>query len=156
MPAITLAKALKLKNRLTGRLNQVQCDIQTYNSVLKEQANKVDVPALAKRRDEIQESLIGLKTRISVANAKIQENLIRMGEYKSKLAFLGSIHVRDGEERHGYQNTPIVWVAAITKADIDSEKLRLETTIDRLQDEVDVYNHTATVEIPQSYLDLAS
>lgn len=156
MPQITLAKALKLKNRLAGRLNQTQEDIRTYNSVLKEQENKVNVNALAKRRDEIQESLVGLKTRIATANVKIQESLIRMGEYKNKLSFLDTIHVRDGEERHGYQNTSIVWVAAIKKADIDAEKLKLEAAIDRMQDEVDTYNHTTTVDVPQGYLDLAS
>jgi len=34
MASISLAKALKLKNRLAGRLNKVQNDIVTYNSVL--------------------------------------------------------------------------------------------------------------------------
>ena len=33
MAEITLAKALKVKNRLTGRLAKVQADIQAYNSV---------------------------------------------------------------------------------------------------------------------------
>jgi|GEM_PF-6542197 len=33
MAEITLAKALKVKNRLTGRLSKIQGDIQTYNSV---------------------------------------------------------------------------------------------------------------------------
>ena len=33
MAEITLAKALKVKNRLAGRLAKVQADIQAYNSV---------------------------------------------------------------------------------------------------------------------------
>ena len=33
MVQINLAKALKIKNRLAGRLAKVQTDIQTYNSV---------------------------------------------------------------------------------------------------------------------------
>ena len=33
MAEITLGKALKIKNRLTGRLAKVQVDIQTFNSV---------------------------------------------------------------------------------------------------------------------------
>jgi hypothetical protein len=33
MAEITLAKALKVKNRLAGRLAKAQADIQVYNSV---------------------------------------------------------------------------------------------------------------------------
>lgn len=156
MAQITLAKALKLKNRLAGRLSKVQEDISTYNSVLKEQVGKVDIPACVKLRDQIQESLIGLKTKIILANGEIQETLIRMGETKSKLTFLEMIPVRDGQERHGYQNTEITWVAAISKADIDAERKKLESEIDAMQDKVDTFNHTQRLEIPQTYLDLAS
>ena len=39
MPEITLAKALKIKNRLTGRLAKVQSDVTTYNSVPEKQAD---------------------------------------------------------------------------------------------------------------------
>lgn len=156
MASITLAKALKLKNRLAGRLAKVQGDIQTYNSVLKEQAGRVDVPACIKLYDQLQETLIGLKTKIILANSPIQETLIRMGELKAKMSFLDMIHVRDGAERHGYQNTEVVWVATLTKEKIDAERKTLETQIDALQDSVDSFNHTTKLEVPQSYLDLAS
>ena len=67
MAEITLGKALKIKNRLTGRLAKVQADIQAYNSVPEGQSGQVNVPALAKTRDELVEALIGLKTTISEA-----------------------------------------------------------------------------------------
>ena len=46
MAEITLGKALKIKNRLAGRLAKVQADVQAYNSVPEGQAGQVDVPAL--------------------------------------------------------------------------------------------------------------
>jgi hypothetical protein len=46
MAEITLGKALKVKNRLTGRLAKVQADIQAFNSVPAGQADQVNVPAL--------------------------------------------------------------------------------------------------------------
>lgn len=153
---ITLAKALKLKNRLAGRLVKVKNDIQTFNSVLKEQVGKVDVQACVKLYDQLQEALIGLKTRIVLANSPIQETLIRMGELKDKMSFLDMIQIRDGVERHGYQNTEITWVAVLTKEKIDAERKTLETQIDTLQDSVDSFNHSTKLEIPSSYLDLAS
>ena len=48
MAEITLAKALKVKNRLTGRLAKVQADIQAYNSVPEGQADQVNVPIKVK------------------------------------------------------------------------------------------------------------
>jgi hypothetical protein len=156
MASISLAKALKLKNRLAGRLNKVQNDIVTYNSVLTEQANKVDVAALCKLRDEIADNLIALKTRIIVSNAEIQGDLIRQGELKSKLSWLATLDTRDGKERHGYQNTEVTWTATLKKKDVDDETRKLETEIDSIQDKLDSFNHTKKVEVADRSLELAS
>jgi uncharacterized protein with HEPN domain len=156
MPQISLAKALKLKNRLAGRLNKVQSDIQTYNSVLAEQANQVDVPALCKLRDQIAESLVVLKTKIVFGNSEIQADLIRQGELKSKLAWLATLETRDGKERHGYQNTEVTWVASVKKKDVDQETKKLEAEIDAIQDKLDSYNHTKKIEVSDEALNLAS
>jgi len=156
MASISLAKALKLKNRLAGRLNKVQNDIVTYNSVLTEQSGKVDVPALCNLRDEIAENLIALKTRIIVSNAEIQGDLIRQGELKSKLTWLATLDTRDGKERHGYQNTEVTWTATLKKKDVDDETRKLETEIDAIQDKLDCFNHTKKVEVADRSLELAS
>lgn len=156
MPNISLAKALKLKNRLAGRLNKVQQDIQMYNSVLEEQAGQVDVMALNKLRQEIVDALVSLKTKIILGNAKIQERIIRQGELKSQMAWLQGINTRHGKERHGYQNTEVVWVAAIQKADVDKQTKVLEAEIDAIQDALDAFNHEFQIEVAQRTLDLAS
>jgi hypothetical protein len=156
MASISLAKALKLKNRLAGRLNKVQIDIAQFNSVLTEQAGKVDVDALCKLRDEIAENLITLKTRIIVSNAEIQGDLIRQGELRSKLTWLATLDTRDGKERHGYQNTEVTWTATLKKKDVDDETRKLETEIDAIQDKLDTFNHTKRVEVPDRSLELAS
>lgn len=156
MPELTLAKCLKLKNRLAGRLAEVQTDIQCYNSTLEEQANVVDIPARIKERNEIVEALIALKTNLMRANAPIQGDLIRQGELKSSIQFLAGIQTRDGKERHGYQNTEIVYKAVLKKNDLDNQKRALEKEIDGIQDKVDTFNHQTRIEIPQRTLDLAS
>jgi hypothetical protein len=51
MADITLAKALKVKNRLAGRLAKVQADIQAYNSVPQGQSDQVNVPTLMQARE---------------------------------------------------------------------------------------------------------
>lgn len=153
---ITLAKALKLKNRLAGRLSKVQTDIQTYNSVLTEQKDKVDVPGLIKTREEIVDCLVAIKTAIIHANAPIHERLIRQGELRAKIEFLNSVPTRDGQERHGYQNTEITWTATLKKNEVDAQVRACEAEIDSIQDELDQFNHTKKIEVPQRALDLAS
>jgi len=156
MPELTLAKCLKVKNRLTGRLSEVQSDIQCYNSVLEEQAGKVDIKALLERRGQIVESLVDLKTRLMKANTPIQGDLIRQGELKGTVQFLQGIQTRDGVERHGYQNTEVKYVAVLKKQDLDNQRRELEKEIDAIQDKVDAFNHQTRLEVPQRTLDLAS
>jgi hypothetical protein len=80
MATITLAKALKIKNRLTGRLAKVQADIQAYNSVPEGQADQVNVPALMKTREELVAALVGLKTAINEANREAQRDIYDLAE----------------------------------------------------------------------------
>lgn len=156
MPEISLAKCLKVKNRLAGRLQTVQSDIQTYNSVLEEQQGQVDIKALLETRAEIVTALIDLKTQLAKANLQIQADLIKQGELKSTIDFLKGISTRHGVDRHGYQNTEVRYVATLQKQDVDKLQRALEREIDEIQDRLDFYNHKTGLEISQRTLDLAS
>jgi len=124
--------------------------------VLVEQAGKVDVSALLKQRSLIKQALLALKTALYNANKGIQEVIFELAEKKNDINFYQSINTRDGEERHDYQNTSLTYKACLTKNEIDGLVKELEGQIDILQDRIDVYNHTAKIELPQIVLDLAS
>lgn len=156
LTSITLAKALKVKNRLAGRLNKLNSDILHNNSVLKENENKVNVEKLIASRDELVESLIQLKSALYIANSGIQETLYRLAEKKAEVQNLSALPTRDGNERHAYQNTEVVWVAYLKKEDVDLKVKKLESEIDAFQDSIDEYNNTKKIEINQKVLDLAS
>ncbi len=156
MPNISLAKALKVKNRLTGRLNKTTETIQSFNSVLETQANDVDVTEQLKMRDRIKDALITLKTAIYHGNSEIQQSIYTLGEAKSEIAFYGCVSTHDGVQPHSYQNTPVKYVATLKRADVDAKLAQLENTIDQLQDKLDEYNHSTKIEVPQEVLDLAS
>jgi hypothetical protein len=154
---ITLAKALKVKNRLTGRLAKVQADIQTYNSVPEGQANQVNVPALLKTREELVEALVHLKTAINDANREVQRDIYLLAEKKAMAQFLGGLNTRHGPQPAVYPNTTEVqYVAALKKADVDARMARLEKEIDQLQDTLDHFNHVRKVEVDGRVLELAS
>lgn len=154
---ITLAKALKVKNRLAGRLAKVQIDIQTYNSVPAAQAGQVDVPALVKLRAELVEALVGLKTAVNQANREVQRDIYDLAENKAAVQFLQTVNTRHGAQPATYPNTgEVTYVAALKKADVDAQVARLEKDIDRLQDKLDHFNHAHKIEVVAAVLELAS
>jgi len=152
---ISVAKALKLKNRLAGRMSKAESTIRQYNSTLAGQELK-NIADLVKERDEIMESLVALKTTIIRANIPIQGMIIRQGELKSKIEHLNTLTTTDGAIRHAYQNTEVVHTAFLKKSDVDNMVRALEREIDALQDKLDEFNHGTKVEVDQKWLDLAS
>ena len=154
---ITLAKALKVKNRLAGRLAKVQADIQAYNSVPEGQADQVNVPALMKTREELVGALVTLKTAINEANREAQRDIYDLAEKKATAQFLAGVNTRHGPQPPVYPSTvEVVYVAALKKADVDGLVARLEKEIDQLQDRLDQFNHDRRIEVDGRALELAS
>jgi hypothetical protein len=154
---ITLAKALKLKNRLAGRLAKIQEDIHTYNSVPEGQADQVNVPARMKTREELVGALVGLKTAINEANREVQRDIYDLAEKKATAQFLAGVYTRHGPQPPVYPSTTEVsYVAALKKADVDVLVARLEKEIDQLQDRLDQFNHVHKIEVDGRILELAS
>jgi hypothetical protein len=153
---ITLAKALKVKNRLAGRLAKVQADIQAYNSVPEGQAGQVNVPALMKSREELVDALVVLKTAINDANRHAQRDIYDLAEKKAMAQFLAGVDTRHGPQPAVYPTTKEAnYVAALKKADVDALVLRLEKEIDQLQDRLDQFNHDRKVEVDGRILELS-
>jgi hypothetical protein len=157
MAEITLAKALKVKNRLAGRLAKVQADIQAYNSIPEGQAGQVNVPAFMKAREELVGALVSLKTAINDANREVQRDIYELAEKKGTAQFVGGVNTRHGPQPAVYPNTTEVsYVAALKKADVDALVVRLEKEIDQLQDKLDQFNHVHKIEVDGRILEMAS
>jgi hypothetical protein len=157
MAEITLAKALKVKNRLAGRLAKVQADLQAYNSVPEGQVDQVNVPALMQTREELVGALVGLKTAINEANREVQRDIYDLAEKRATAQFLAGVNTRHGPQPAVYPNTTEVsYVAALKKAEVDGLVAGLEKEIDQLQDRLDQFNHAHRIEVDGRTLELAS
>lgn len=153
---IQLSKGLKLQKRLAGRFAEVTGKIQLKNSVLKEQAGQTNIQSLIELKAQLSEALVDLKFALYKGNAKVQERLFILAEKKGEVDFYRNLNIREGVERHSYQNTSVEYVAFI-KEELATQKVKeLEKEIDRLQDQIDEYNYTTKIEIKQSTLDLGS
>lgn len=154
--SISLSKALKIKNRLAGRMTDTQSNIETYNSVLDTRQNEVDVAKLYELRGQLVEALITLKTAISDANGKQRHNLYEIEEVRGSITFLKGLNTRTGAEPAYGREKDQVYVAALKKKDVDITVKKLEGRLDELQDQIDTYNVTTKIEVSEEILNLAS
>jgi len=143
---MTLAKALKLKNRLAQKINNLKEEIQTENSARTDDPRKIKVEDLMIELKETIEKLIKLKISIFVASTPMRENILRLGELKSTILFLKGINTREGKIDN-YGDNDIEYSVVFDKIYIKKKVINCEEEIDSLQDELDQFNHKTEIEI---------
>jgi hypothetical protein len=143
--AITLAKALKLKNRLVEQIRKVEEDIRMFNSRPSGADGVVDVEALFEQRQNAVKKLIELKQKIITANGPIREKILTIAKKKAEIDFLKGINTSSGKVT--YQGTELLeYKAAFTKNKVDTQVTALEAEVDALQDNIDQHNYTTSIE----------
>jgi hypothetical protein len=154
--AISVAQALKLKNRLSGQIKKVNDDILTYNSMPEGNA-EVSMKTLWEQRQALSEGLTWLKTAIHRANVEggIQRRIFVLGEKKALITTLQSLNTKHGLEE-SYRGTSINYVAFKRKADVDRDVRTLEKEIDAIQEEIDQFNHTHRIEVQSELVALVN
>ncbi len=159
MPAeegLTLAKALSVKNRLAGRLAQARNNVETYNSVLEgqRQPGGVDVRAELERFGKLQDALITVKAAIQRANVPVYEDILRLGEIKSRLQMLNGLDTKHGSEP-SFNGLEFRYDATIQKPEVLHMIRALEAEIDTTQDRINQHNAATRIELPSEVLDLS-
>jgi hypothetical protein len=144
---ITLAKALKLKNRLAGRVAKLTADVQTYNST-QDGAEQADVRGKYEERGVLVRRLTDLKLTIAQANLPVQRAIFELAELKAEVALLAGLNTKHGTFQEGYPTAgQVTYVAQIRKADADRMVEQLERRIDEFQDRLDAFNNQTAVPV---------
>ena len=143
---MTLAKALKKKNRLTQKISKLQQEIQRENSVREDDPRKIKVEDLFNELDCKVAELIKLKIVIFIASTPMRENILRLSELKSKIVFLQGISTTEGMVS-SYGEDTVKFIAVYDKLFVRDSIESCEKQIDEIQDELDKFNHTTTVEV---------
>jgi hypothetical protein len=156
--AITLHAALKLKNRLAGRLVEVTENIQTSNSRLEGSEAELDPKELWETRNKLSDALVTLKTAIHRANVEggQQKRIFQIGEKKGVATLLKQLSTANGPTRERYSEETLTYVAFKKKKDVLAETRQLEREIDAIQTEIEGFNHTHKIEIAQDIVDLGN
>lgn len=144
---IALAKALKLKNRLAGKVTKLTITVQTYNST-QQTGEQIDARAAYAERADLVRRLADLKHAIARANAPIQRDILELAELKAEVALLAGLNTKHGTFLEGYPAAgQVAYVAQFRKTDVDAMTDALEARIDALQDKLDTFNAQVRVAV---------
>jgi hypothetical protein len=144
---MNIKTALKHKKKLASKINEEFNKMSKYNSV-ESGANRVySARESMSNWKELTNELIGLKTKIHLANAKVYGKIFRMSELKSQLSSLKGLDCTEGKfsDRYGMRDTPIVKEAEIGLLERDQMIMDMELEIEKLQEELDEHNATTTI-----------
>jgi hypothetical protein len=153
MKSISLAQALKQKNRLAGEVARLRLIVQRENSRKESKPSRTDVRKAFEESVARSRELAALKGSIAEANAGvvagghgIYGKLNLQAELRGLIAFLKELDAKEGEEveRVGFlsrdEATRAVYVAEIKRDEIDRSVATYQGEIEHLQDEIDEFN----------------
>ncbi len=144
---ITLAQALKEKNRLAGEITNLWNLVQRENSCWENHTRCIDIRQTLETIGTYTEKLIELKTKIGKANKDNLENMYSLEELKNKISKLDGIDTGEDIKFLGVrEETKMVRSAEVKASEILKMKKALQIECNRLQDALDAYNVRNTIE----------
>ncbi len=146
---VNLARALKEKNRVAGRLAKARELVGRENSRDKNVPRGIDVSETYSLAKTLRDRLVSIKSAIAEANSPIVSKIIELDEVKSEISYLNGLDVKEGKFVSTNYGTriEIELDAVIRQPQVLDEVTALQARADRLQDELDEFNATTKIEI---------
>lgn len=146
---VSIARALKEKNRVAGRLAKARQLVDEENSKEKKVPRGVDVKAVYDEAKMLIDRMVAIKTAIAVANQPIVGTVVELAEVKSEIAYLNRLDVKAGVFEEPCYGGKVVkeYDAVLKKAEVLAEVDALQRRADELQDALDEFNASVKVEI---------
>jgi hypothetical protein len=145
---MTIARALKEKNRIAGKIKKLQNDIQKYNHTRDDRPSDYNSNELYEELQTQIKALIELKTKLANANIGILEKLIQLSEVKSAISFWSNFRtgqefepIKDSKYVNGeYVTVEISGGHTISNKVVQERIVSMQLFADSLQDDIDEYN----------------
>lgn len=146
---ISLSKALKIKNRLAGRMARVKASVTGYNSQ-RATAEQVSVRPLYELYVRLEETMVALKAAIHKGNTAIAGDIAHLQELRGRVEWLRTMDTTNGPKSEyqtgGYHD--VEYKADFKASEVAGMVGQCETQIDQLQDRIDHHNATTGVDVP--------
>ena len=146
---MTLAAALKEKNRLAGELSRNWSMIAKENSKREDVSRVIDVAEVYQKVQLYREKLVELKTKIGLANAGNLERIYRLEELKNELKRLDDIRTDETSDFQEIGDSNVKEykrTVVFTAAQIYKMREKLQQDCNDIQDELDAYNATTKID----------
>jgi len=146
-----IAKALKLKNQLAGEVAQLKDLLTKQNSRSTKQKFDYDNREVLTRLRAKLAELVKVKAVVAAANAEVYDKIFRLAELKGLVTTLSGLDTKAGvfHEGRGFGEAAyeVEYVAQIGKVDVDKLVAELNAEIQSLQDSLDEFNFTRSVNL---------
>lgn len=144
---ITLAQALKEKNRIVGEISRLWDLVENENSCWESHTRSVDVKETMKTIEFLVQKLVELKTKIGKANEGNLANMYALEECKSQMSRFSKLNTLEDVRYRGVNDDKMeVRSAEITAQEVLQRNKNLQRQCNQLQDELDAYNATHKIE----------
>lgn len=142
---MNVKQALKAKNKLTTRINELYSLAKTYNSIEDGNPRKYSVVGLLNEAEELTKELVELKAKIHKANQPVYDKIFLMAELKGMVKQLKGLPCDEGKQSERYGTVVSVKVVEIDIVRKNEMIKELEAKIEQLQDVLDVHNATTNI-----------
>jgi len=146
-----IAKALKLKNQLAGEVAQLKELLTKQNSRSSKQKFDYDNREVLTRLRAKLAELVKVKAAVAAANAEIYDKIFRLAELKGLVTTLTGLDTKAGVfhegGRFGDVGYEVEYIAQLGKVDVDKLVAELNAEIQSLQDALDEFNFTRSVNL---------
>ncbi len=142
---MTIAQALKLKNKKVALLHTLWERLNKNNSVLEGNRRPYDPVELMTTIETEIEALVDLKTRIHNASAPVRREIFLMSELKNKALKLKYLDTSEGPVRDKYEGTVTRRIAVLPAEQIDLVTEATHQEIESLQEVLDKFNYSTLI-----------
>ena len=144
---VSIARALKEKSRLAGRIHTIQDVLNKENSQIVGSTRSVDIKALYAQIKELMERMVAIKAAIAKANGPVVGLLVELEEAKSMIGFLSKLNTDEAADEGSYNRASVKREAIIRQSDVLLEVDAYQQRVNALQDELDEFNVKTMVDI---------
>jgi DNA repair ATPase RecN len=138
---MTIAQGLKQKNKLVTKIQKNWERIQKFNSYVADSVNPFDVEKILEENLKMTEELVEIKTKIHKASEPVRHIIFRLSEIKNIFSSLSCIPIKEGKVKERYDQQYVEMKAVLTAKKIDEMIEKFEIEKEKLQDELDSFNH---------------
>lgn len=143
-----LHKALKLRKKLVGEINDLKIQIQSKNSFMEGSVNPENFSVQTMILDLMSKisTLVGLKYAINEGNREIQSQIYILSEYKALITFWKNVNVLEGKQVSGYgQQIVLNYIVQMDEKKRNELIESYQTKVDAIQEQIDTYNYTTEI-----------